>query len=81
MRLLVTGAAGFIGRAVTDALARQAGVEAVRLVDRVTPCLPQDARFEACCADLAEPAEALAALEGMDGVIHLASIPGGSAEA
>jgi D-erythronate 2-dehydrogenase len=78
VRVLVTGAAGFIGRAVAECLVGEAMIEAVRLVDRTTPPCPDDPRFKACRADLTEPDARL--LDGIDTVIHLASIPGGSAE-
>lgn len=80
MRVLLTGAAGFIGSAVADCLARQSGIDAIRLVDRVAPALPDDPRCEALCVDLTLREDALAALDGIDTVIHLASVPGGSAE-
>jgi D-erythronate 2-dehydrogenase len=79
VKVLVTGAAGFIGQAVAACLAGEAGIDAVRLVDRIAPPCPDDPRFEARCADLTAPVADL--LDGIDTVIHLASIPGGSAEA
>jgi D-erythronate 2-dehydrogenase len=79
--LLVTGAAGFIGQAVARALARRPDLGPVRLLDRRAPIAPADARFSATAADLTDPAAVADALDGVDAVIHLASIPGGAAEA
>jgi nucleoside-diphosphate-sugar epimerase len=80
VRMLVTGAGGFIGRALTRALAGRPEVSRVLLLDAVPPPRPADPRFELVAADLTltEPGSVL---EGIDCVIHLASVPGGTAEA
>ncbi len=71
-RIAVTGAAGFVGRAVLAGL-RERGVEAIA-IDR-TP-------GEGIVAgDLSDPAFRRETLAGTDTVIHLAAIPGGAAEA
>ncbi len=66
-RVLVTGGAGFIGRAVTAAL-RDRGVEVVGL-DRVA-----DAASGIVAGDITEPADWAWALEGCDAVIHAAAV-------
>jgi D-erythronate 2-dehydrogenase len=79
--LLVTGAGGFIGQAVARALARRRDVGPVRLLDRQAPPTPDDPRFSALAADLTDLETVGTALDGIETVIHLASIPGGLAEA
>lgn len=70
MRVLVTGATGFLGHAVTAALARH-GHEPVALVrgDRRAPSGAVAAR----CGDVLDLATVRAAAAGMDGVCHLAA--------
>ena len=73
MRVLVTGAAGSIGRVVTTGLAA-AGHDVVGL-DLVPP--PDGTPFpwhEADCAD-ADAVEAVFAEQRLDAVVHLAGIP------
>ena len=69
MRVLITGAAGFIGRKLTQALERE---HELRLGD-VHP-IAGDGRFVPC--DVTCPAEVQGAVQGIDAVIHLA-IAGG----
>ncbi|MCP2323003.1 nucleoside-diphosphate-sugar epimerase [Hamadaea flava] len=70
-RVLVTGAAGRIGRAVLARLAEQ-GVAAHALVLDDPGDLAADRVFTGSAAD---PARVRTALDGVDGVIHLAAIP------
>jgi nucleoside-diphosphate-sugar epimerase len=86
MKIVITGAAGFIGGTITRILKetpRLGGeqVDAVLLVDRQLPP-DQDARFATMEGDLGAPAvlERIAAFRP-DLVFHLASMPGGAAEA
>lgn len=75
--IVVTGAGGFVGRAVTRELAR-AGAGHVRLVDRE---LEPDPAFETLSADLTRDGALDAALDGATRVLHLAALPGAAAEA
>ena len=70
-RVLVTGAAGLIGRAVLAAL-RTEGIEATALVLDDPGDLAAAAVVVGSAAD---PAAVRTALAGCDGVIHLAAIP------
>ncbi len=73
-RLLVTGGAGFIGSHLCDALLAR-GTQ-VRVLDDLSSGrrdnLPDG--VELIVGDVADPAAACAALEGMDGCFHLAAI-------
>ncbi|MDQ4008136.1 MAG: NAD(P)-dependent oxidoreductase [Actinomycetota bacterium] len=71
MRVLVTGAAGSIGRVVTTGLAR-AGHDVVAL-DRVGIDAPQE--VETVVGDVLDHSVVREALTGVYGVVHLASIP------
>jgi uncharacterized protein YbjT (DUF2867 family) len=66
-KIAVTGAAGYLGRAVSEALERR-GVEAVGIVRRRGG---EGQRV----ADLSVPEQAVRALEGIDVVVHTASSP------
>jgi len=89
MRVLISGADGFIGRALVQRLLAQGrlagdGVEfrELLLVDRRFNTAVDDPRVTAIGGDLAEPALLQHALRGgIDCVFHLASVPGGAAEA
>jgi nucleoside-diphosphate-sugar epimerase len=77
MRYVVTGAAGFIGSHLTDRLLEQ-GQDVVAVdsfTDYYDPALKEDnaAGFEVARLDLAEDE---LALDGFDGVFHLAGQPG-----
>ncbi|MHB1535799.1 MAG: NAD-dependent epimerase/dehydratase family protein [Acidimicrobiales bacterium] len=73
--VVVTGAAGTLGRRVVRLLAASDGVERVVAVD-VAAAPDGDARIERVALDLAEPTGAddplTLALDGADGLIHLA---------
>jgi len=78
MLLAITGAAGFVGRAVVRQLAAQhPGVELL-LADREVAGLDGN---ETLAGDLTDPA-VIAALTAprVDAVLHLAALPGGAAE-
>lgn len=78
MSIIVTGAGGFVGRAlVASLLARGAQVTAI---DMTANGIPDGARLVAgdiCSADIRR--EALA--DGCSALVHLATLPGGAAEA
>ncbi|HEV7438334.1 MAG TPA: D-erythronate dehydrogenase [Methylobacterium sp.] len=89
MHALILGAAGMIGRRLTDALAQSGSLggrtlDALTLVDVVTPPAPAAfaGRVEAQAADLSTPGAAEAAIAGRPDVIfHLAAVVSGEAEA
>lgn len=78
MKIIVTGAGGFVGRHLATALLQQ-GHEVVG-IDSATDAVPDGAR--AIEGDLGDRAVRKAALDaGCDGLVHLATVPGGAAEA
>lgn len=81
MRILVTGADGFLGRGLAAALAAgRIPVERLVLTDRLPGSAVPDGA-EAIAGDLADPAFLETLLEpGFDLVFHLASVPGSLAE-
>jgi uronate dehydrogenase len=72
MQIVLTGAAGLIGRALREPLREWA--ELVRLVDREA-VEPVGDREEALTADLSDLEAARRALDGVEAVVHLAAIP------
>jgi len=73
MRLLITGASGFVGRAVTTAFAQNA--YALRAAVRQPPQAPFAANVEVVRhPDLSQPFDWAPLLEGVDQVVHLAGI-------
>ncbi|GLK79380.1 D-erythronate dehydrogenase [Methylopila turkensis] len=89
MHILIIGAAGMIGRKLTERLARDGTlnglpIERLDLVDVAPPTAPSDAAFEvnAAAADLSEPATAARLVaDKPDVIFHLAAIVSGEAEA
>ena len=71
MRALVTGAGGFIGTHVVDALA-DAGCEVVAFDRRLPGTLDRVA--DAVCGDVLEPDQVRRAMAGCDAVFHLAAV-------
>lgn len=71
MRVLVTGAAGYVGRAVVEALTA-AGHEPVALVHSHRNGLPGGVEVRA--GDLEQPASLVQALDGIEAVCHLAGL-------
>jgi D-erythronate 2-dehydrogenase len=88
MHILITGAAGMIGRKLTERLAGDGGLNGKRidkltLLDVVAPTAARAfaGQVEAVAADLSEPAKAAAAIESRPDVIfHLAGVVSGEAE-
>lgn len=72
--ILVTGAAGFVGRRLVDALAAKG--EQVVALDRVTDAIPKRDGVKPVVADLMNSESYEAALAGVDCVIHLAAVTG-----
>ncbi len=73
--VVVLGASGFIGSAVSRALA--ARPVRLRLVSRRRPAAPADpvADVEVLCVDLTAPGALAAAVDGADTVVHLVAHP------
>lgn len=86
MHVLVTGAAGMIGRKLVAALAERGHVggtpvSTLTLIDVVAPTLPADVPGAALAADLSDPAAAGPLMETRpDVVVHLAAVVSGEAE-
>ncbi len=72
--ILVTGAAGFVGRRLVDALVARGG--RVLALDRLAATQPGHQGVTHIVADLLNPASYESALAGVDCVIHLAAITG-----
>lgn len=80
-RVLVTGAAGFIGAALLRRLLQRDDVAQVVAADLAAPAV-RHPRLRAMACDLAQPGAAAAlAGAGVDEVFHLASLVSGGAEA
>lgn len=82
MRVVVTGAAGFIGAALAERLRGVPGTD-LTLVDlQPLPAWAADPRLHVVTGSIADPGVLARALDpAPDRVFHLASIPGGKAEA
>jgi nucleoside-diphosphate-sugar epimerase len=78
MRLAITGAAGFVGRAVVEQLARHHPTVELLLADRDVGRL---SGHRTLAGDLRDPAVIAAMTDDrVDAVLHLAALPGGAAE-
>jgi D-erythronate 2-dehydrogenase len=81
MRLAVTGAGGFVGRAVVAAALADPRVSVLTVTDRDVSGLPPDPRLILVPGDICDARVQAAALAGAEAVIHLAAVLGGAAEA
>lgn len=72
MKILVTGASGFVGKALTRDLA--AAGHQVRAASRDATAMPQTSVEPVMLPDLNEPVDWALLLEGIDAVAHLAGI-------
>jgi len=73
MRVLITGAAGTIGRDLREGL--RGRYELLRLLDVAEQEPARDAAEEIVTANVADGAAMRAAAEGMDAIVHLAAMP------
>ncbi|MBU2064990.1 MAG: NAD-dependent epimerase/dehydratase family protein [Gammaproteobacteria bacterium] len=86
MRVLITGANGFLGRALTqrllaDGVLRGQPIDTLILLDKTLSGFADDPRLRLHPVSITEPALLRRALaDGVDVVFHLISIPGGAAE-
>src|SRR5262245_40207650 len=88
LHILITGAAGMIGRKLTERLGSDGGlngqrIERLTLLDVVAPERPSKVagKIEVAAADLAAPGAAASAIAGRPDVIfHLAGVVSGEAE-
>lgn len=72
LKVLLTGASGRIGRALFEA---SSGRYAFVLVDRQAPDFPIDEPHRFQALDLSDRTAVLAAIRGIDAVVHLAAVP------
>jgi 2-alkyl-3-oxoalkanoate reductase len=75
-RVLLTGATGFIGRAVFEGLRRRDDRPIRLLLHRHDPDPPLPVRFDSVSADLAHPETLAGVCEAVDTVLHVASYIG-----
>lgn len=82
MKSVILGAGGFVGSRLAEImLAETPGLEALVLVDHVTPAGHSDPRATVLTGHFSEPKVMEKAFDGGDSVIVLAAILGGAAEA
>ena len=82
MRILITGAGGFVGQYLVGRVLGDDAVTRVTLLDRHLPVLPHDERLVAIVGDLTDATVQARAIDGgVDVLVHMATIPGGAAEA
>ena len=76
MKVLVTGATGFIGSWLTNHLTKHSGIDSVRVLHRKNSDLSQieHLSFEHCIGDVLDKNSLLKATKSVDAVFHLAGI-------
>ena len=80
MKILVTGAGGFVGREVLRVLEQDSRIHAVA-VDTHLNGLVESPRLRLVCGNITDAhVRATAIDDGVDSVVHLAAVPGGAAE-
>jgi nucleoside-diphosphate-sugar epimerase len=79
MKYLITGAGGFLGRALCAGLTAQLGDHHFILADRAA-LSHTDPRAQCIQGDLHDAATVDAIVAGVDVIFHLAAVPGGAAE-
>lgn len=77
MRLTITGADGFVGRAVVRRLRETSVAADLLLVDRA---FSEEGSGTRLTGDLTDPAVLAQAVRNCDALLHLAALPGGAAE-
>jgi nucleoside-diphosphate-sugar epimerase len=81
MNILITGAGGFVGRALVRQILANDAPESLILLDRQFSGLPADPRIVKIEGDLMDKSVQETAIgDGVDVLIHMATIPGGAAE-
>src|SRR3954454_20583424 len=86
MHILITGAAGMVGRKLTERLAAGKGpkgtpIDKFTLVDVVAPAAPAGFTTEAYAADVSAPETAAKLIKDRpDAIFHLAAVVSGEAE-
>ncbi|NQD56562.1 NAD-dependent epimerase/dehydratase family protein [Pseudomonas sp. CM25] len=86
MRVMVTGAAGFVGRLLVERLLKQGSlrgqsIDILVLIDHCLDNIPDDPRVRLVSGSITEPSLLRRSLaDGIDVVFHLVSVAGGAAE-
>jgi len=73
VRVLLTGAAGFVGQAAVDVLGREHWLRCLDIV-----AAPRPANGESVIGDLANFDQTIAAVNDVDAIVHLAAVAGGA---
>ncbi|MFT4089462.1 MAG: NAD-dependent epimerase/dehydratase family protein [Asticcacaulis sp.] len=81
MKIMITGAGGFVGRQLVNDVLGLSGISRLTLIDQHLSRLPEDDRVRAFTGDLTDKALRDEAIDdGVDVLYHLAALPGGAAE-
>jgi uncharacterized protein YbjT (DUF2867 family) len=74
MRILVTGASGFVGSTLCDQLTRQGHQIFALMRQKSSPVNLQFSKFEAVAGDLRDPKSLQAAVAQAEVIIHVAGV-------